>query len=195
MRCYEIIEEIKAAIHSTHYPNVTAIAKLLVGSDNPDLVAQYSQYAYDCLKPGIEYFHQVITGPLQKCMAAFKAARLFSPSKIHEMQPSSNEVDSLRAFPFLDNNFIIDSLKEELPSYLSKASDVSPEHDPIAWWASHIQQLPKWSDAAQKIFLVQPSSAGAERAFSLLNNTFGDQQQNCLEDYVEASLMLQYNKR
>ena len=31
--------------------------------------------------------------------------------------------------------------------------------------------------------------------FSLLKNTFGDQQQNALHDYVEAALMVQYNKR
>ena len=35
-----------------------------------------------------------------------------------------------------------------------------------------------------------PSSAAVERAFSLLANSFGDRQQNALEDYVEASVML-----
>jgi len=41
------------------------------------------------------------------------------------------------------------------------------------------------------ILLIQPSSAASERVFSLLNNTFNEQQQSCLEDYVEVSIMLQ----
>ena len=44
------------------------------------------------------------------------------------------------------------------------------------------------------VLLVQPSSAGAERAFFfLLSNSFGCRQDNSLQDYIEASLMLQYN--
>ena len=43
--------------------------------------------------------------------------------------------------------------------------------------------------------LVQASSATAERVFSLLGQTFGDQRQNALEDLVEASVMLQFNSR
>ena len=33
------------------------------------------------------------------------------------------------------------------------------------------------------------------KVFSLLKNLFGLQQDNSLQDYVEASLMLQFNKR
>ena len=48
--------------------------------------------------------------------------------------------------------------------------------------------------AGHQQLLLQPSSAAAERVFSILKNTFGDQQQTPLGDYVEASLMVQYNK-
>ena len=34
-----------------------------------------------------------------------------------------------------------------------------------------------------------------ERVFSILNNTFDDDQERALADYIELSLMLQYNKR
>jgi len=47
----------------------------------------------------------------------------------------------------------------------------------------------------QKILLVQPSSAAVERVFSLLNSGFGDQWEQSLQDYIEASVMLRYNKR
>ena len=46
-----------------------------------------------------------------------------------------------------------------------------------------------------KMSLLQPSSGAAERVFSVLNNSFGKRQLSTLEDYVEASVMLQYNKR
>ena len=45
------------------------------------------------------------------------------------------------------------------------------------------------------VFLVQPSSAAAERVFSLLKKAFGEQQQSSLHDLVAATLMVQYNKR
>ena len=55
--------------------------------------------------------------------------------------------------------------------------------------------IQRWSNTAQNVLLLQPSSAAAERVFSVLNNTFASKQLRALEDYVEASIMLQYNKR
>ncbi len=40
---------------------------------------------------------------------------------------------------------------------------------------------------------MQPSSAASERVFSILKASFEEQQDSALQDYVEASLMLQYN--
>ena len=47
---------------------------------------------------------------------------------------------------------------------------------------------PNWKEVAAKLLLLQPSSAAAERVFSLLKNSFGEQQLNSLENYLEASL-------
>ena len=52
-----------------------------------------------------------------------------------------------------------------------------------------------WSSAVRKILLVQPSSAAAERVFSILTTSFGHLQNQSLSDYIELSLMLQYNNR
>ena len=49
--------------------------------------------------------------------------------------------------------------------------------------------------AVQKVVLLQPSSAAAERVLSLLVTMFGDQQHDTLEDYIEAALMLRVNDR
>ena len=49
--------------------------------------------------------------------------------------------------------------------------------------------LPNWARACKTTFLLQPSSAASERAFSILS-VF---QRPSLQDYIEASVMLQYN--
>ena len=48
---------------------------------------------------------------------------------------------------------------------------------------------PRWSSAARLQSPVQPSSASAERVFSLLQAAFSDQQVGTLEDELEASVM------
>jgi len=83
----------------------------------------------------------------------------------------------------------------ELPRYIAAADGCPVDVDALEWWRRHKNDLPKWADMARRIALCQPSSAAAELVFSLLQCTFGDRQDLALEVYVEASLMLQYNKR
>ena len=128
-------------------------------------------------------------------VAAFKAARLFLPHKVDQMKPDAPAIDSLKAFPFLDNPTVLDALKQELATYLAKAADTSPSVQPLLWWKNNSEDLPNWSAAVRKVALVQPSSAAAERVFSLLTCSFGAQQDLTLQDYIECSLMLQYNTR
>ena len=40
-----------------------------------------------------------------------------------------------------------------------------------------------------------PNSIPPERVFSILNDTFDDDQERALADYIELSLQLQYNER
>ena len=47
----------------------------------------------------------------------------------------------------------------------------------------------------EKLVLVQPSSATAEKVFSLLVTMFDDQQHDALEDMIEVALMLRVNDR
>jgi hypothetical protein len=111
------------------------------------------------------------------------------------MQPNGLAIEqALNTIPFLNTHQKLDGLKAELPAYLSKAADTDQHFNILEWWKLNAPELPKWSVAARKIFLIHPSSAVSERVFSLLKNYFGAQQDNALKDYVEASLMLQFNK-
>ena len=192
--CYEVLVTVKAAIEASHFPNTQAVIHRLAGNSTTAVQQQLMAYAKLCVEPGQKYFVQKFTEELSGSVAAFKAARLFVPSKINEMHTDCTVVDSLQAFPFLSSPLVLTSLKQELPTYLAKAADTSDEVEPLTWWKKHSVHLPNWSSAARKVALVQPSSAAAERVFSILNSTFGAQQEQSLQDYIESSLMLQYNK-
>ncbi len=194
LECYEVISSLTAAVNMTvpHYPNLQAVARSLSGG-NQHIQQQLLRYATACVQPGVQYFNERLNSSMKIPLAAFKAARLFSPVKIQEMQPDCAAVDSLSSLPFLDAN-TLGNLKSELPQYIAAVEDLNPSYNALDFWKSHTSSLPAWAAAARKALLVQPSSAASERVFSLLNNSFGSQQNNCLQDYIETSLMLQYNK-
>ena len=189
--CFEELDKLLQAIRVAHYPNVTRISQLLA-QGQPD-ITQASQYASCCVQPCFTYFLSKYGSYLQPGVSAFKAARLFNPHKIVDMQPGSDAINAISALPFLNSSEILDNLKAELPQYLALATDINPQVDPIDSWQRKSANLPHWSNAASQVLLVYPSSAAAEWVFSLLNNCFTDQQETFLHDYTESSLMLQYN--
>ena len=93
--------------------------------------------------------------------------------------------------PFVTSS-IVSELTDEFPKYAILTNDISPDYTALAFWKDHGTTIPKWNDVAKNVVVLQPSSATAERVFSLLNSTFGDQQLALLEDYIEASIMMQY---
>ena len=147
------------------------------------------------MQPAYDYFHLKFNNDLKPVLDAFKAARLFSHSKLHELKPSAANINCLKAFPFLNSQPIIDGLKSEISTYIAASEDVPrllTDINPVAWWKSHAMEHPKWANAFRLELLVQPSSAVAERVFSILQR-FKAQQQSSLEDYLELSVILQYN--
>ena len=158
-------------------------------SIRPDLSPQL-----DCVTPAYLYFQSKFDNELNPAVEAFKVARYVSPSKVNELKPDDSDVDSMRIFPFLDSD-CVGALKSELPSYLAAAEDVCENVDIIQWWKNHADRLSKWSSVFLQIVLVQPSSAAAETVFSLLSSSFTSQQESSLEDYIQLSVMLQYNYR
>ena len=134
--------------------------------------------------PGLQYFK---ANELSASLSAFKAACLFVPAKLKETKPDISIVNTLQHFTFLNSQSIFKS------EHIAKAADTSPDEDTLPWWINHSEDLPNWSSAAQMVVLVQPSSAAVEIVFSILKASFGHLQDNSLQDYIESSLMLQYN--
>ena len=183
-----------ASIQVGYYRNVQAVARTLSGG-SPVTLQQWVEYANTCINPDLQYFLDKFLQELSGSVAAFKVVRLFLPQKVIELKPGAAGVDSLQAFPFLNTASILANLKSEQPSYLAKAADIDAEIDPLVWRKSHSADLLHWSTATADILLVQPSSAAAEHVFSLLKASFRPQQDDTLNDYIQTSLMLQYNNR
>ena len=112
------------------------------------------------------------------------------------MQLVLQHVDGLRVLPALDNNITINRLKDELPAYIAAAEDVviNDDHSRLQWWKEQ-GMLPAWQSAAKLVFAMLPSSAPAERVFSLMQASISRLQRRMLNDQLEVSLMLQYNRR
>lgn len=60
----------------------------------------------------------------------------------------------------------------------------------LEWLKDNSNDVLYWAPVAKKVFLNQPSLATAKCVFWIMNNCFSDFQNNSLEDYVEASVML-----
>ena len=71
-------------------------------------------YAKACVQPAYMYFQEKFDNDLKPVLLEFKAARYFSPSKVHELKPSAIDLDSLCKFTFLNSSPVIDGLKSNI---------------------------------------------------------------------------------
>ena len=157
-------------------------------------------------KAGIEYLRKRLTGECDRiydCSQMYEMLRLvqvFDPSFAAQFATPA-WVDALSSIPPLEP--LVEKLKEELPEYLVKCQGVSYDHGDVAaftdavllFWANNGSKFPTWARAMQIVGTFTPSSAAAERVFSMLKLMFGHLQASSLADMIQAALMLRYNKR
>ena len=154
-----------------------------------------------CIMPGLHFFQRKFSQEFHGLIHAFKSARLCCPVQVQQLRPNAASVEelssSVRNFSFLDVDTTIADLVHQLPHYLEVAdgTDIAEEEKEkkVQWWARHKRTLLNWPAVVRKLLLVQQSSATAERVFSLMKHLFTDQQENALQETVEASGMLRYN--
>ena len=75
-------------------------------------------HSKQCIQPAYQYFTDRLQGCLKEPLAAFKAACLFVPQKIRELQPNASTVNCLSAFPFLNNPYNTGSSKARATTIL-----------------------------------------------------------------------------
>ena len=156
--CYEMVSAVNQTCQATHYPNVHAIATAIATEDPCQNVAATERRAKAYVEPPITWFRRKFNVDLYDLLTAPKAARLFCPVSVQWLRPKDASVESLRAFPFLDSDAIINSLKAELPVYLPPPEDVNVlnEEQKVEWWHRQEERLPRWATAAKEVLLIQP---------------------------------------
>ena len=147
-----------------------------------------------------QYFtSRVWNGALANQVELYKAIRLCNPQVMMTTAPTAQMVRATlqRARSMCD----VDLLITELAQYQALAAGLpamNEEHLSLEqltrFWQGNQARIPGWAAFTKRGLLMQPSSAAPERAFSMLNNTFRDDRNHALEDYVATSVMLQYNE-
>ena len=201
LHAYDTIMELEEHCTNCQYPNTRALARHVVGM-LPGLSPANQQARVDALvqthtalaQPAFMYWLQRINsedqlGPVKSLM---EAARLCNPlrichiadAKVHDLlerfKPAVFGVATIaeRAAP-------IAMLIGELAGYRSRASKLNEVAitDLMQWWRQNGATLPRWFALTCTVVLFQPSSAGAERVFSMLDGMFDADQAAALEDY------------
>lgn len=192
---YRRLQGVLNACLAVHLPNVHAVATSLADGGEGN-VENLKQWARARVQPGITWFMHKFNVQLEPMLQAFKFARFFCPFQVQSLHVDAVAIEELRRFPFIDDATVA-ALQGELPAYLAACADCRHVNDAerVAWWRDREQLLPHWASVAKKIMLIPVSSAAAERVFSLLKAAFSEQQDAALGDYLQASLMLRYNRR
>ena len=190
LMAYECVRSLYAHI-ATEYFIVSAVAKHLANGDRAH-EQHLSDYARGCVELAYSYFRSKFDNDIKAAMEEFKTAWYFSPLKVAELQPTAADLDALFSLPLLKSNDIT-TLKSELSTYIAPVEDVTNSIAPLEWCESNEAKLPNWASTFRKLVLVQPSSAAAERVFSLLSNSFSKFQASSLEDYVQLLYLLCYS--
>ena len=82
-----------------------------------------------------------------------------------------------------------------MDDYRALAEHVDTTTDVNAFWHAHSEKLPGWFKAWLVIGVIQPSSAAAERGFSLFGATFGSElRQNTKEQAMETQMKARMNE-
>ena len=130
--CYETISALNVAARQVDYHNLAAVV-CRISSGDVQMESELLQHAKSCVQPSISYYFQQLLTSMKEPLAAFKAAKLFSPFKLSEMNPSVAAIDSLASFPFL-SSVNISSLKAEFPLYIAAAEDIDASYDPLLFF-------------------------------------------------------------
>lgn len=149
--------------------------------------------AFTVVEPALKYFLKTFYDESSKfslvaTVQLFKAAQVIDP-RVSQYMSAEAVQQSLDVFPVLSPKYA--ALLSELPLLQTRAQTaVFPDNAAIFQFYMHFaSDLPTWLAAAQYFAVMQPSSAPAERVFSILKRCVGDQQHSMLHDYMESMLM------
>jgi hypothetical protein len=156
----------------------------------------------------MNYFRDTIVVGLADDLKVYLICRLVNPVASRTCLKPEHYRDFRRAIEAMDyfSESAINGMVLELPEYRrlhlehvphqagddKRQQQMSRSHQ---FWREHGYKLDELKELAKYCFSIAPSSAAAERVFSILKSHFTKQQLTCaLEDYTETAVMLAYNK-
>lgn len=199
-KAYQFYEILRNHVAVPPLTNTTAFIDLLHARNPANDPVTLRQYALSCIQPGLDYFTAKFNGPLAPMVKVFKGCRMWNPYLFSLLIPEDyKEVNvqlveqDLHLIPCLDATERA-ALVSEIPVYAAISRVFRSDTDDWQpFWRDHRSQLPNWSKALKKLAVFVPSSAAAERVFSILNGEFKSTQEAAMRDTLEASLLVRYN--
>lgn len=159
-----------------------------------------------------DYLENRLTGqclPKFDCTHSYAICRvlqLFNPAYVaeHELAIDAAVVRELAlVIPLaaVRGGALLTELERDLPLYVAAAHGFTADHGNVddftesvlGWYKNHSGEIGAWAEASLIAFSFTPSSAAAERVFSLLKTLFGPNQDMALADFVQGSMMVRYN--
>lgn len=169
-----------------------------------DCEEAWIQYCKHIADPCYSYFNDKVMN--HPALELFNATMFGNPENMANYPCSARDLRQAVAplVPKLIERGLVDRMVEQLASY-KMAADVSkgwghlPYQERLLriqeFWSVPRANMDAWQEFAWTCMLLQPSSACVERAFSILKYILTDQQFNSLQDKVETTLMLRFNRR
>ena len=163
--------------------------------------------------PAEAYFEDRVMRKRHQQINRLKAARMFDPLYAKAHAATAANIDALQCFKFAKHPCIAPALKNmhaEIDVYNAKVTAIpdlsqreitardgtkTDSFEIEAWWKEARSSLPNFAVVLRAILCHSPHSCAVERLFSVLNNSFDEQQANAYSDYIELSLQLQFNSR
>ena len=214
------LDDLEANFNPTvHMPNTRGIITMLEARHAPHddtplarqgRIATRLEQAYHSVRPALAYYQDRLADASQSGLARIKSlllsCRLCNPYRINHIDISLVS-GLLRRFQIgvfdgrtpADKDAAIARLLAELAAYRAAAAlvniDETQDHGSqiLFFWRQHTDTLLNRASLAFNVALFQPSSAGVERIFSMLEALFNDTQTHALEDYCTAAIMPRYN--
>ena len=164
----------------------------------------------EIVKPALGYMEKTIFTTCSAQVARMKAAQVYETIFGITNDITSRDIDELervyRLFSLPEYAGAADAMKGELATYKARITFIRPlperldsdgkdTFDIQAWWCENQAAMPAWSSTLRAVLRHAPNSAPPERAFSILNDSIGDDQTRARADYKKALMMLQYNNR
>lgn len=147
-----------------------------------------------------------------------RVAQIFYPVYAKAQTVTEADVDALKCFRFSSRPDLaagLQKMKSELVGYNALVKQVKPledrqvpapgiagkdgrmvdSFDMSQWWRANKAKLPAFFKILRAVAAHSPNSCAPEAVFSVLNDTFDDDQKKAYADYIELSLQLQYASR